>query len=145
MYFINVGETFGKNPRHVMEDALDGFYQLYNNGSLLALFIANIFSIGIHLFAGTSITKEIDATTRVVLDSIRILIIWTVSLAIGSQAFHALHLFGFLVFIIGVCIYNEILVVPFFKMLWFNYKTGKCCSKTCCSSTAVDGPQLEVA
>jgi hypothetical protein len=142
MYFINVGEKFGKNPRHVMEDAIDGFYQLYNNIYLLILFTANVLSIALHLFVGISITKELDATTRVMLDNIRILAIWSISLATGAQAFHVLHFFGFLLFILGVCIYNEILVAPFFRMLWFSLKTGNCRSSRCCSSSesAVDAP-----
>ena len=28
MYFIPVGEKFGHNPRHVLEDAYDGLYQV---------------------------------------------------------------------------------------------------------------------
>jgi hypothetical protein len=44
-----------------------------------------------------------------VLDSIRTLVIWTVSLAIGWQIFHALQLLGFALLVIGMCIYNEII------------------------------------
>jgi hypothetical protein len=83
MYFINVGEKFGKNPRHVLEDALDGFYQLGHNGLLLATYIATFTSIAIYYYVGMSITKEANATTRVVLDSIRILIIWGIAIAAG--------------------------------------------------------------
>ena len=83
MYFINVGEKFGKNPRHVLEDALDGFEQLRNNGFLLATYIATFTSIAINYYVGMSITKEANATTRVVLDSIRILIIWGITIAAG--------------------------------------------------------------
>ena len=32
MYFIPVGEKFGHNPRHVLEDAYDGLYQVKFNG-----------------------------------------------------------------------------------------------------------------
>ena len=83
MYFINVGEKFGKNPRHVLEDALDGFHQLRNNGFLLTTYVATFTSIAIYYYAGMSITKEANATTRVVLDSIRILIIWGITIAAG--------------------------------------------------------------
>ena len=34
MYFIKVPERFSGNPRHVLEDAYDGLYQLAHNGEL---------------------------------------------------------------------------------------------------------------
>ncbi len=45
-----------------------------------------------------------------VLDSIRTLVIWTVSLAVGWQVFHALQLLGFGFLVVGMCIYNDILI-----------------------------------
>jgi hypothetical protein len=45
-----------------------------------------------------------------VLDSIRTLVIWTVSLAVGWQAFHALQLLGFALLVFGMCVYNDILI-----------------------------------
>ena len=33
MYFIPVGPKFGNNPRHVLEDAYDGLYQVRHNFS----------------------------------------------------------------------------------------------------------------
>lgn len=38
MYFIHVPKPFGDNPRGVLEDALDGFVQLYNNPLLVCAF-----------------------------------------------------------------------------------------------------------
>ena len=83
MYFINVGEKFGQNPRHVLEDALDAFYQLGHNGLLLAIYVATFTSIAIYYYVGMSITKEANATTRVILDSSRILIIWGIAIGAG--------------------------------------------------------------
>merc|ERR1712045_409722 len=51
-------------------------------------------------------------TTRMVLDSMRTLIIWMVSIAVGWQSFYALQLLGFLILITGMCIYNDIVVAP---------------------------------
>lgn len=34
-YFIYVGPVFGKNPREVLEDVLDGFIQMGNNNLLI--------------------------------------------------------------------------------------------------------------
>lgn len=112
MYFIPVPERFGDNPRHVLEDAYDGLYQLGHNPLLLGAFCTTILSIAFFNFAGISVTKEMSATTRMVLDSIRTLVIWTVSLAVGWQAFYALQLLGFALLVFGMCIYNDILIGP---------------------------------
>jgi hypothetical protein len=46
-----------------------------------------------------------------VLDSIRTIVIWSVSLAIGWQNFHPLQLLGFASLLFGMCIYNDIIVM----------------------------------
>lgn len=48
-------------------------------------------SIAFFNFAGLSVTKEISATTRMVLDSVRTLVIWIFSLALKWQDFHYLQ------------------------------------------------------
>ena len=110
MYFIPVGKKFGHNPRHIMEDAYDGLYQLAHNPLLLMAFCGTTISIAFFNFAGMSVTKEMSATTRMVLDSMRTLIIWMLSIAVGWQTFYALQLLGFIILITGMCIYNDIVV-----------------------------------
>merc|ERR1719510_46833 len=112
-YFIPVGNFFGDqiNPRHVLEDAYDGLVQLSNNPELAGAFSLTVISIAFFNFAGISVTKEMSATTRMVLDSVRTLVIWTVSLLpfVKWQEFHALQLVGFIVLVTGMCIYNNII------------------------------------
>jgi len=115
MYFIPVGEKFGQNPRHVLEDAYDGLYQLGHNPLLLTAFMGTIVSIAFFNFAGISVTKEMSATTRMVLDSVRTLVIWGVSLGVGWQVFHALQLLGFAMLVTGMCVYNDLLFVPLIR------------------------------
>ena len=43
-----------------------------------------------------------------VLDSMRSLIVWALSIAVGWQTFHCLQLLGFAFLIAGMCMYNEI-------------------------------------
>ena len=50
-----------------------------------------------------------SATTRMVLDSVRTLVIWGVSLGVGWQEFHALHLLGFAILVVGMCVYNDLI------------------------------------
>jgi len=112
MYYIPAGPPFSDNPRGVIEDALDGFAQLNNNGILVIAFTGTIVSIAFFNFAGVSVTKELSATTRMVLDSVRTLIIWAVSLTLKWQEFNYLQILGFVVLIIGMCLYNNIIIVP---------------------------------
>ncbi|KAG8225086.1 hypothetical protein J437_LFUL000065 [Ladona fulva] len=111
-YFFYVGKPFSGNPRGVLEDVLDGFIQLYNNPLLVCAFLGTIVSIAFFNFAGISVTKEMSATTRMVLDSVRTLVIWLVGLALSWQKFHYLQVIGFTLLIIGMCLYNGVSVVP---------------------------------
>jgi len=122
-YFIPVGDFFGdSNPRHVLEDVYDGLYQLAHNPELAGAFSLTVFSIAFFNFAGISVTKEMSATTRMVLDSVRTLVIWGVSLGVGWQKFQFLQLIGFLILVTGMCVYNDLLIVPCLREL--SYRTG---------------------
>ena len=110
--FIYVGPEFGNNPRHVLEDAYDGVYQLAHNPLLALAFSGTVISIAFFNFAGISVTKELSATTRMVLDSIRTLVIWMVSIGVGWQQFFALQLAGFFILVTGMCLYNDIIILP---------------------------------
>lgn len=46
-----------------------------------------------------------------VLDSIRTVVIWAVSIAIGWQHFHYLQVIGFISLLSGMCIYNNIIIM----------------------------------
>lgn len=105
MYFIHVG-NFSNNPRQVLEDALDAFCQIGHQPMILLALLGNTVSIAFFNFAGISVTKEISATTRMVLDSLRTLVIWVVSLALGWEHFHGLQVLGFLVLLLGTALYN---------------------------------------
>ena len=56
--------------------------------------------------AGISVTKEMSATSRMVLDFVQTLVIWGVLLATGWQPFQALQLLGFDVLVTRMCVYN---------------------------------------
>lgn len=105
MYFIHVGK-FSDNPRQVLEDALDAFCQIHYQPLILLALLGNTVSIAFFNFAGISVTKEISATTRMVLDSLRTLVIWAISLALGWETFHGLQVLGFLILLAGTALYN---------------------------------------
>ncbi|CAH1774764.1 unnamed protein product [Owenia fusiformis] len=117
MYFIRVGHgKFSGDPEGRLENSLDAFVQLSNSWQIALATFGNIVSIAFFNFAGISITKEISATTRMVLDSCRTLVIWMFALAVGWQAFiplaFGIQAIGFVFLIIGMCIYNNIIIVP---------------------------------
>ncbi|XP_034756835.1 solute carrier family 35 member F6 [Etheostoma cragini] len=105
MYFIHTF-NFSDNPRQVLEDTLDAFCQIGHKPLILLALLGNTVSIAFFNFAGISVTKEISATTRMVLDSLRTLVIWVVSLALGWELFHGLQVLGFLVLLVGTALYN---------------------------------------
>lgn len=108
-YYIKIDFLAGNNSRGVIEDFPEAITQIMNNKLILLALIGNIISIAYFNFSGISVAKEISATTRMVLDSVRTFFIWTFSLAVGWQGFHPLQPVGFLLLLIGMCIYNNLL------------------------------------
>eukprot|EP00096_Caligus_rogercresseyi_P014440 TRINITY_DN6960_c0_g1_i2.p1 TRINITY_DN6960_c0_g1~~TRINITY_DN6960_c0_g1_i2.p1 ORF type:complete len:423 (+),score=100.03 TRINITY_DN6960_c0_g1_i2:169-1437(+) len=102
-------------PPYVIEDSIDGLIQIFNANLLLLSICGTIISIAFFNFAGISVTKELSATTRMVLDSVRTLVIWLISLALRWQEFHYLQLFGFIVLLSGMSLYNDIIIMPLLR------------------------------
>ncbi|XP_059620560.1 solute carrier family 35 member F6 [Phlebotomus argentipes] len=110
-YYIHVGPPFNNNARGTLEDFVDALIQIRNNWQLVFAIAGTVISIAFFNFAGISVTKEISATTRMVLDSVRTLVIWLVALAVGWQQFHALQILGFGGLLFGMCLYNNVFVL----------------------------------
>jgi hypothetical protein len=52
---------------------------------------------------------------------------------------------GFVFFILGIFIYNEIIVVPLLKAIWFSLKTGECCPMClCCPSIQPPSKPIQI-
>ncbi|XP_030765066.1 solute carrier family 35 member F6 [Sitophilus oryzae] len=107
-YFIRAGPPLTQHNGDRLEDAVDAFVQIGHSWQLFIAILGTVISIAFFNFAGISVTKEMSATTRMVLDSIRTIIIWMFSLMFFDQKFHALQLLGFLLLIVGMCLYNGI-------------------------------------
>ncbi|XP_043281277.1 solute carrier family 35 member F6 [Venturia canescens] len=108
--FIPGSPPFADNPRGTLEDSLDAFAQIGNSGRLLMAIVGITVSIAFFNFAGVSVTKEMSATSRMILDSVRTVVIWGFSLAFGWQGFHYLQLIGFTVLLIGMACYHNIVI-----------------------------------
>ncbi|XP_055335204.1 solute carrier family 35 member F6-like [Paramacrobiotus metropolitanus] len=116
MSYIPAG-SFSDTPFHTIEDPIDAFVQMSNNKFIVLGLVGTIFSIAFFNYAGISVTKEINATTRMVLDSLRTLIIWAVSLGLKWQDFQYLQVVGFVLLIIGMTVYNQIVTTETFKKI----------------------------
>lgn len=58
-----------------------------------------------------------SATTRMVLDSIRTFVVWIVSLGLHWQDFSWLQLVGFIILLIGMCLYNDVILRPLYMKI----------------------------
>lgn len=110
MYYIKVGAPFNHNANGSLEDVIDAISQLSHNWQLQMAISGTVISIAFFNFAGISVTKEISATTRMVLDSVRTILIWVCALAFKWQQFHWLQIVGFSWLLFGMCLYNNVFV-----------------------------------
>ncbi|XP_022700355.1 solute carrier family 35 member F6-like [Varroa jacobsoni] len=106
LYFIKVGGV-------PIEDTVDGIYQIYNSYQVAIGYFGTVLSISFYNFAGVSVTKELSATTRMVLDSLRAIFIWVFCLFAQWQNFTVLTIIGFAIMLIGMMLYNNVLIMPF--------------------------------
>lgn len=109
MYYIRIeGVPF--------ENAPDAFAQASENWVIVLAMLGNVLSIAFFNFFGISITKNMSASHRMVLDSVRTLLVWAISLSLGWEKFHAMQLLGFAVLSCGIAVYNEVITLrKFFK------------------------------
>ena len=110
-----------------MNVPLDGFIQLGNNPVLLMSFIFTIVVLLIASVSGIAITLKFSAVLRLVLDSLRPIIVFVVEISVPeySHDFQPLQIVGFLIITSGVFIFNDIL---FGKILMLLYLF---CPDTC--------------
>uniref|UniRef100_A0A7S3APD8 Sugar phosphate transporter domain-containing protein n=1 Tax=Haptolina ericina TaxID=156174 RepID=A0A7S3APD8_9EUKA len=95
-----------------MEDTLEAFAQVCDRPQVLILMFGNSFSIAFFNYFGVSITKSSSASYRMVLDSLRTVVIWVFDLASGGGKFHPLQVVGFACMLCGTTVYNEAVQLP---------------------------------
>ena len=62
-----------------------------------------------------AVTKKMSAAHRMVLDSVRTCVVWTVGLLAFGEKFSILQLIGFVILISGTLVYNVIIRIPNFN------------------------------
>jgi hypothetical protein len=83
----------------------------------------NCASIAFFNFFGVSITKHMSASTRMVLDSLRTLVIWGVSILLGWETFCFVQVIGFVVLLAGTMIYNKVWRLE--SVFWYPPEPGE--------------------
>lgn len=75
----------------VSNTSMDAVVQITNNWCLAVAATILLCSTAFFNYAGVQVTKELSATSRMVLDSMRTLAVWMFSLAIGWQVFQIIQ------------------------------------------------------
>jgi len=126
-YFLQDIPYFGVGPHKSIEDMLDGLHQIFagdNGGWTICWTLGNMCSIAVFNYAGITVMKELTATTRAVLDQIRVILIYIVFLTLPlvssflcKERDHFVFVapIGLVILIIGVFIYNDILIMPAYR------------------------------
>ena len=101
----------GHNPP---DDFLDATAQMGNDSRLIVSNLLCVFAITFLNAAGQTITKNISATARMVLDTVRNVIVWAFCLGIPffDEKFQWLQLIGFLLLVCGNAIFKQIIRLP---------------------------------
>ncbi|VDL78470.1 unnamed protein product [Nippostrongylus brasiliensis] len=98
-----------------LADPIHAWHQICKQPMIAVALTGTTISIAFFNFAGTTVTKNLSATTRTVLDSVRTIVIWAASLPLFGQKFIPLQLIGFALLIFGMFVYNDILIGPWFR------------------------------
>ena len=131
LYFIKVGERLGKGPDNRLEDAIDGFVQVFGGSSDLLLVSTVFFVIftGIYNFARIAISQNIGSTTAAVMDNVRILLVWAFFLVPFGEylcrvqgEFHYTATIGLAMLMLGIALYNDIIIMPTVRKLFRRTK-----------------------
>ncbi|KAH3758412.1 solute carrier family 35 member F6 [Pelomyxa schiedti] len=112
----------GPEGEGLHEDSVDSFIMLGNSNELLGLAIGYVLVILIFNLYGMIITEVTNAMVRNLLEPIRTLFIWVTDIfifyVIDERYGESLNLwsilegFGFVVLVIGFCIYNSVIKIP---------------------------------
>ena len=104
------------------ENSIDSFYMLSQNSTLVTLTICYMVSIAFFNFMGVTITKNLSAIVRTLIDALRTGVVWCVDLILfrvtagkmgeDLTVWSLLKLFGFLLCLSGTLMYKGIVKLP---------------------------------
>ena len=91
LYYIHAPTTFSQNPYGRLEDVFFAFKEIRDNPTIFFALSLIVISIAFFNFAGVTVTKRLSATSRMVLDSVRTLVIWVISIPLFGEQFIAIQ------------------------------------------------------
>lgn len=111
----------------MIEDTLGAIDDYAANPTLIVLSIALILDVGILNIAGVNVTKYGSSAQRTTCDLLRNMFVWVFFLLVPIynseynqylyiEFFSLFQFFGFLVLALGVLVYNEIVVIPWWSL-----------------------------
>eukprot|EP00049_Salpingoeca_infusionum_P005736 m.96216 g.96216 ORF g.96216 m.96216 type:complete len:385 (+) comp13070_c0_seq1:264-1418(+) len=109
--------TPGPRAGHTFENINDAMLQIANSTQITLAICGTIVSIAFFNFSGVSVTKEMSATTRMVLDSVRTITIWAYGLAVGWETFSGIQIGGFALLLAGTFVYNNLIFTPLLRRI----------------------------
>ncbi|KAJ8686463.1 hypothetical protein QAD02_022257 [Eretmocerus hayati] len=121
--FIHAPPPFVDNARGTLEASIDALIQIGNSGRLFMAIVGIVLSIALFNFSGISVTKELSATTRMILDSVRTITIWAFSLLFRWQEFNPWQLVGFTLLLTGMSCYNNVVIPQLLRKC--RYRLGR--------------------
>jgi len=132
--------------KYYLENIYNAVHVLTNNTIILLLNILFILVIGLLATVGIWITKNVSATARSIVDTVRVIIVWLFFTTIHiskktDEHFKGIQLIGFILLVAGNIIYNEVIVLPFWGLNKNIQKSVKQQIDDATSSTDVDDQQ----
>ena len=105
----------------VIENSISAFYELTSNGLQLTFTILLLPLVCFYNTSGTSVTAYGSAAARCTIEQLRNLLVWVYFMVIRVngkclESFTWLQLFGFVILLFGILVFNELIVLPIFKM-----------------------------
>ncbi|KAL9027225.1 MAG: hypothetical protein Q9196_004226 [Gyalolechia fulgens] len=107
---LAVGRT--ETGRNGYFDMREGWREITHYRVIAVTSVLIMISIGGFNFFGLSITRNVSATARSIIDTCRTLFIWIVSLGLGWETFKWLQILGFALLVYGTFLFNDIIRPP---------------------------------
>ena len=97
-----------------VEDSIFAFEQIWASVPLLLLWLGFLITIALLYWTGIYTTKYASALARSTYETSRSILVWIFSILIGWESFEGLQLGGFMTMTLGLLLFNEIVIFPFF-------------------------------
>ena len=110
------------------ENTIFAFEQMFSKGILILYILIYILAVAFFNSSGLTIAKYVTSTLRAMIDPMKTLLVWLFFLIMPfvpkatEEEFSWIQLLGFAIIILGEALYNEFLVLPFWK---FSKNTKK--------------------